>query len=295
MSLLAGVLILAAAVLLGGLGALLRSHSERAMPAVRTFAVLAAVSIALLHLLPEAFGEIGWRALLAAAAGYFAPAALERIGQARRHDDAPPSRAAPTWSGPPSPDAPTTALALGYAAVLAHQLGEGAAVASLARLGSLSTVLVLAIAAHTVPLAMVVALRVLEVRGGRGGKRAMALALTGIALATTAGAFAGTILGLTRLAAVEPWLIATVAGILLHALSHEALTSTAQSLAGRAVEAAAGLLGLGLGAAGVAADGWMEGVPRELRALGVVLLAGLIIARSFIPARAGARPHAHRH
>lgn len=296
MSLLVGVLILAAAVFLGGVGALFRSRSARLMPAVRAFAVLAAVSIALLHLLPEAFGEIGWLALLAAAIGYFTPAALERVAHARHPDDAPPSRTAPTWSDP-SARAPTVALALGYAAVLAHQLGEGAAVASLARVGALSPALVAAIAAHTVPLAMVVAIRVLEVRSGPGGNRTMALALTGVALATVAGALAGTVLGVGKMEAVEPWLIATVAGILLHALSHEALTSAAATLGGRAAEAGAGLLGLALGVAGVELDGWIQRVPQELRALGVVLLAGLIIARSFVPVRAGerSRSHAHRH
>jgi ZIP family zinc transporter len=276
-SLSVGVLILALAVFAGGAGALFRGRSERAMPALRAFAVVAAVSMALLHLVPEAFGEVGWRALLAAMVGYFAPAALERLIPSRRHG------------------APTTALALGYAAVLAHQLGEGAAVASLARVGSLSALLLLAIAAHTIPLAMVVAIRVLEVKGSPGGKRAMGLALAGVALATVAGALAGTLLSAGRVEAVEPWVIATVAGILLHALSHEALASKAATTGGRVTEALAGLLGLGLAAAGVERDGWIQRISPELRALGVVALAALIIARSFAPARLGARPHAHRH
>jgi ZIP family zinc transporter len=294
-SLLLGVLILALAVFLGGLAAVFRRRGERAMPAVRAFAVVAAASIAVLHLLPEAIGEIGWRALLAAAAGFVAPAALERLFPplgAPPHD---PSRPVDETDPDYQHRAPTTALAMGYAAVLAHQLGEGAAVASLARVGSLSVSILLAIAAHTVPLAMVVAIRVLEVKGDAGGRRAMGLALAGVALATAAGAFAARLVGATRIAAVEPWLIATVAGILLHALSHEALASAAATTASRTAEAVAGLLGLALAVAGVESTGWIQHIPWALRAVGVALLAGLIIARSFVPIRAGHRHHAHRH
>lgn len=291
MSLLVGVLILALAVFLGGLAAVFRRRGERAMPAVRAFAVVAAASIALLHLLPEAFGEIGWCALLAAAAGFFTPAALERIfpprGGYQDGGDGAGERHAHSR-------APTTALAMGYAAVLAHQLGEGAAVASLARAGSLSLSILLAIAAHTVPLAMVVAIRVLEVKGDAGGKRAMGIALSGVALATAAGAFASTLVGAARIEALEPWLISTVAGILLHALSHEALESAAAPGAGRAAEVLAGLLGLALAVSGVEEDGWIQQIPRALRGVGVMVMAGLIIARSFAPLRAS-RPHTHRH
>jgi ZIP family zinc transporter len=291
-SLLVGVLILAAAVFLGGLAAVFRRRSERAMPAVRAFAVVAAASIAVLHLLPEALGQIGWRALLAGAAGFLTPAALERL--------APPSRRPGLTHR-----APTTALAMGYAAVLAHQIGEGAAVASLARVGSLSASIVLAIAAHTVPLAMVVAIRVLEVKGDAGGTRAMTLALAGVALATIAGAFASAIVGVADVDAIEPWLIAAVAGILLHALSHdgglrppnprhEAIPSGATSISGRTIEASAGILGLVLAAGGVETDGWVRDIPGPLRLAGVALLAALIIARSFMPVRAGERPHPDR-
>src|SRR6185503_11754360 len=124
---------------------------------IRTFAVVAAASIAVLHLLPEAMAAIGPRALVATAIAAFGPALVERLipsQRVHRHD------------------APTTALAMGYAAVIAHQAGEGAALASLASTGALSAGIVLAIAAHTVPLAMVVAIRVLEVKSGGGARHA---------------------------------------------------------------------------------------------------------------------------
>lgn len=275
MSLALGVSFLALAVVLGGLAAVFRHRSEGAMPAIRTFAIVAATSIALLHLLPEGLHELGWRALVAAAAGMVAPFALERLllgkGGAQR--------------------APTTSLAMGYAAVLAHQVGEGAAVASLARAGQLSTAVVLAIAAHTVPLAMVVAIQVLETQDGAAGRRATGAALAGIALATVVGAFATQLIGDDHIEVVEPWVLSVVAGLLLHALSHEALASAAATPATRASEALGGLLGLALAAMGIGEEEWVQPIPPALRVAGLLVLAGLILLRSHGPWRAPPRPH----
>lgn len=275
MSLAFGVFLLALAVMLGGMAALFRHRSEGAMSALRTFALVGAASIALLHLLPEALGEIGWLALIAAAAGLLAPAVLERvvIGEAGAHRT------------------PTTALAMGYAAVLAHQFGEGAAVASLSRVGQLTLPVVLALAAHTVPLAMVVAIQVLEVRAGTGGKGAMSAALAGIALATVIGAFATRLVDVERLEAVEPWLLSAVAGILLHALSHEAVASGPATTVSRAGEAMGGLLGLVLATIGIDEEEWVQRIPFQLQIAALVVLAGLIFLRSYGPRRAAERPH----
>ncbi|WP_437810613.1 hypothetical protein [Sorangium sp. So ce1078] len=275
MSLAFGVLLLALAVMLGGMAALFRNRSEGAMSALRTFALVGAASIALLHLLPEALGEIGWPALMAAAAGFLAPAVLERavIGEAGPHRT------------------PTTALAMGYAAVLAHQFGEGAAVASLSRVGQLTLPVVLALAAHTVPLAMVVAIQVLEVRAGTGGKRAMSAALAGIALATVIGAFATRLVDVEHLEAVEPWLLSAVAGLLLHALSHEAVASGPATTVSRAGEAMGGLLGLVLATIGIDEEEWVQQIPFQLQIAALVVLAGLILLRSYGPRRASERPH----
>ena len=281
MSLLVGIAILAFAVFVGGLAALWRERGRRAVPAIRTFAVVAAVAIALFHLLPEAIAEVGWIALVATAVGAFGPAVLERM--------VPPSRAH-------AHDAPTTALAMGYAAVIAHQAGEGAALATLAGTGALSAAIVLVVAAHTVPLAMVVAIRVLEVRAGPGAKRATMLALAGVALATVAGALGGNLLGGARLTAVQPWVLATVAGLLLHALSHDALGPTSPSTGGRVADMIAGWAGLLLAAVGSEEGDWSDRIPTGLRACGVVGMALLIAARSFWPRRhapEGGHDHPH--
>ncbi|WP_437875764.1 hypothetical protein [Sorangium sp. So ce513] len=275
MSLALGVSLLALAVMLGGVAALFRHRNEGAMSALRTFALVGAASIALLHLLPEALGEVGWPGLVAAAAGFLAPAVLERLvlGDAGAHRT------------------PTTALAMGYAAVLAHQFGEGAAVASLSRVGQLSLPIVFALAAHTVPLAMVVAIQVLEVRAGTGGKRAMSAALAGIALATVIGAFATRLVDAERFEAIEPWVLAAVAGLLLHALSHEAVASGPATTLSRAGEAAGGLLGLLLATIGIDEEEWVQEIPVPLQIATLVVLVGLVLLRSYGPRRAAEHPH----
>jgi hypothetical protein len=265
-SLLLGVAILALAVFLGGLAALFRESGRRVIPAIRTFAVVAAASIALLHLLPEAIAEIGLPALLATALFAFGPAVLERsISSKHGHQH----------------KAPTIALAMGYAAVVAHQAGEGAALASLASTGALSAGIVLAIAAHTVPLAMVVAIRVLEVRAGAHARWATGIALGGVAFATIAGALLGNLIGESQLAAVQPWILASVAGLLLHALSHDAFEPPRARTLARLGNVAAGWAGLLVAVLGVEEESWHALVPGWLRAAGVVALAGAIAAQSF--------------
>jgi ZIP family zinc transporter len=279
-SLLFGVALLALAVALGGLAAIWRDTGRRAMHGIRTFAVVAAGAVAVLHLLPEALSEIGWPALVAAAVGLVGPALLER-----------------SFTHDPHEDAPTTALAMGYAAVVAHQAGEGAALAGLARTGALTASIVLAIAAHTVPLAMVVAIRVIEARGAsaHGTRRATVLALGGVAGATIVGALGGNLVGAAELAAVQPWVLAVVAGLLLHALSHDVLAAPPETRRARVGDATAGLVGLGVAVLGVEDTGWLAAVPFALRVAGVLVLGAAIAARSLVPrkARGHAHPHAH--
>jgi ZIP family zinc transporter len=270
--LLVGIALIAFAVLLGGLAARIRDRAHRFMPALRTFAVVAAASVAVLHLLPEAIEAIGFRALAATGAGLVGPALLERLFPIR---------------GGHEHRAPTTALAIGYAAVIAHQLGEGAALATLARSGALSASVVLAVAAHTVPLAMVVAIGVLEAKEKKDAAPATRaamptfLALTGIALATAAGAAIGSIVSASRLATVEPWVLATIAGLLLHALAHDHAPPHSMSRRARAVDAGCGLAGLGLAAIGTEQNGWIRELGPSMRAAGMVAAVSIIIGRSF--------------
>jgi hypothetical protein len=283
-SLIFAVACIAFAVFMGGLAGLGYRHARHAMPVVRTFAVAAAVGLSLLHLLPEAVAARGWIVLVAAAAGMIVPAILERFLLAPKGGDKHVHGAA------------TSALALGYAAVIAHQAGEGAAMASLASSGDLSLAVVLAIAAHTVPLAMVVAIRAVEVvaERGRSGRRGVAIgaALGGVVLATVAGALAGSLVGAERLSSMEPWVLATVAGILLHALWHDALELPSATRRGRVADAVAGLLGLGLAAVSIEEGEWHA--PEPFGAVVAIALALAIVGRSaFAPAAAHDHDHAH--
>ncbi len=279
-SLLVGLAILAFAVLLGGFAALFQEPGRKAMPAIRTFAVVAAAAIALLHLLPEAFAEIGLPAILATLVGALGPAAIERTVPSQRHH---------------THEAPTTALAMGYAAVVVHQVGEGAALASLAKTGALRVGIVLAIAAHTAPLSMVVAIRVLEVKreAGKGQKRAIVLALLGVALSTVVGAGTGSLVGTAQLSAVQPWLLGLVAGLLLHALSHDVMIPAGESRQARVFDMLAGWAGLLVATVGIEEGDWLEKVPSSIRIAGFVALAGVIALKSFW--WRGTKPHDHAH
>jgi len=279
-SLLVGLAILAFAVLLGGLAALFQAPGRKVMPAIRTFAVVAAAAIAVLHLLPEAIAAAGPFVIVATLLGVLVPAVLERATPAQRAH---------------AHDAPTTALAMGYAAVVTHQLGEGAALASLAQTGALSLGIVLAIAAHTAPLSMVVAIRVLEVKREpeRGRKQAMSLALGGLALATLIGALAGSRLAGSQLSTMQPWLLALMAGLLLHALSHDVLSPPGQSTRAKLFDMLAGWVGLLVATVGIEEADWLMRMPFVLRVGGLVALAAMIAVKSFwLEERA---PHHHGH
>ena len=263
MSLPAGLAVLALAVLLGGLAAIWRDHGQRVMPGLGTFAMVGSAAIAILHLLPEAIAEAGWLTVAAAAAGFFVPFLIERLA---------PKQAAHV-------DGPT--LVMGYVAVLLHQAGEGTAVATLARAGELGPTIVLAIAGHTVPLAMVVAIQALEHVAGSKSKFVAALALIGCATATVAGALSLDFVGATRLATVRPWLVAAVAGLLLHALSHAPKMGDEGSRS-RVTEIVAGLVGLSLALVSLEHDGWVLYLGWPLRVLGVLVLIGAVVAKVLV-------------
>jgi hypothetical protein len=272
-SLFSGITILTLAILLGGIAAVWRERGRRVMPGIRTFATVAAAAIALLHLIPEAITDAGWGTLVAAAAGLFGPALLERIG-ARSHKSA--------------PMIPTSALLIGYGAVLVHQVGEGAAVASLAHAGALSAPIVLAIAAHTVPLAMVIAIQAIHHQGSAAVRAWLAavLALLGVVLATLAGSLSVDLMDAGLVGSLKPWLLAGVAGLLLHAALHEHRGREPRSLRGRIGDVGAGLIGLSLALVGIDKEGWVGAVPWPLRLVALVALSAAIVLRYAVSPRA---------
>ncbi|WP_206079525.1 hypothetical protein [Polyangium spumosum] len=273
MSLAAGLAVLALAVLLGGLAAIWRDHGQRVMPGLGTFAMVGSAAIALLHLLPEAIADAGWLALGAAVAGFLVPFLIERL-VAPRH-----AHAHAHGHGHAHTDGP--ALLVGYLAVLLHQAGEGTAVASLARAAELQPTLVLAIAGHTVPLAMVVAIQALEHVEGPKKRVVAALALVGCVVATACGAVSLDLVGEERLAAVRPWLVASVAGLLLHALTHAPKVGD-ENTRSRVTEIVAGLVGLSIALVSLEPDGWVLHLGWPVRVLGVVLLVAAVVVKGLV-------------
>ncbi|MDC3954584.1 hypothetical protein [Polyangium jinanense] len=266
MSLPAGLAVLALAVLLGGIAAIWRDHGQRVMPGLGTFAMVGSAAIALLHLLPEAIADAGWLALAAAAAGFLVPFLIERlVPQRNAHAHA---------------DGPT--LVMGYVAVLLHQAGEGTAVASLARAAELHPTIVLAIAGHTVPLAMVVAIQALDHVSGPKSKVIAALTLAGCALSTVGGALSLDLVGEARITSIRPWLIAAVAGLLLHALSHTPKKTGEETTRSRVTEVVAGLVGLSLALVSLEHDGWVLYLDWPLKVLGIVVLVAAVVAKGLL-------------
>lgn len=264
MSLAVALSVLALAVVLGGFAAAWRDHGRRVVPGIGTFATVAAAGLALLHLLPEAIVEGGIFTLVPLAVTLFVPVVIER----RAHG----GRASPT--GP---------LIAGYIAVLVHQAGEGTAVATLARTNELRPTIIVAIAAHTVPLAMVVAIRALttSTNAHRARMRAL-LALAGCALATIVGALSLEVIDASLIEKGKPWLVAAVAGLLLHALFHGTKRADEDDMRGRITDVVAGLLGLSVAVLSLEPDGWVRLVSWPLRLALLAALVVVIVVRGFV-------------
>lgn len=264
MSLAVGLSVLAIAVLLGGLAAAWRDHGRRVVPGLETFATVAAAGVALLHLLPDAIVEGGLLTLVPLVVTLFVPIIFER----RAHDEQASA---------------TGAMLAGYFAVLVHQAGEGTAIATLARTNELHPPIIVAIAAHTVPLAMVIAMRALTTAtdAQRNGMRAV-LALAGCALATVAGALSVEVIDAAVIAKGKPWLVAAVAGLLLHALLHGTKRHDEADLRARITDVVAGVLGLSVAVLSLEPDGWMRFVSWPLRLALLAALVAAIVVRGLI-------------
>jgi zinc transporter ZupT len=263
-SLAVGLSVLAIAVALGGLAAAWRDHGRRVVPGIATFATVAAAGVALLHLLPEAIVEGGVFTLVPLVVALFVPAIIER----RTRDEHASS------TGP---------LMAGYIAVLVHQMGEGTAIATLARTNELRPAIIVAIAAHTVPLAMIVAIRAITTStdAQRSAVRAT-IALAGCALATVVGALSLEVIDASFIANGKPWLVAAVAGLLLHALLHGAKRSDEDTLRGRITDVVAGLAGLSVAVLSLEPDGWVRLVSWPWRLALLVALVAAVVIRGFV-------------
>lgn len=285
------------AVLLGLLLGLAPAASRRALGPLRTLTVSAVGAVILGHLLPEALSTLKSVGLLVFAAGLALPRWLARAASLFQRD-----RGDPAGGG----SATGLALAFGFWGLLVHHVGDGLALGAYARMGQVTDHVapdvLLALALHTVPLVAVVAAGYQRALG----RRAAVVRSVALAGASALGIFATGLATPAKIHELNAWVAAGVAGLLLHALTHDLTDDPPLGHGARLIDlgcAAAGavlvVLGLGVGEAdhgapevAIAAELWST-----LEAAAPLVLIGLfvgVVADSWFKRRAGPAEGAFR-
>jgi hypothetical protein len=206
----AALLVAFVSVTLGAWLALGVRTDARVMRPIRVVAMLAAVVVIATHLLPEALHELGPKALIAFVLGVLLPALVERLG----------SLAAHRAQGRHEHGSQAAALEITYAGLVAHRFGDGLTLGGVTRTGGpfwATAGVLLALAAHIVPVTTVMILAVLEVKG-----RASAVVRSGVlAVSTMTGVVVASVAVEDGPASLGPWISASVAGLLLHIVAHD--------------------------------------------------------------------------
>lgn len=199
------------AVSLGAALALSARAGSRALGVIRVLAIVASGAVIATHLLPEAVSALGVWAFVAFALGALFPAAVEAV--TRR---AVQSREGGGASGM----AHAAAVEIAFLGLVVHRFGDGL---SMGAYGATSPepwsrlLVILAIAAHIVPVTTLMILAVATVRG-----RASAIVHAGVlAAATVAGVVAAAIAVRSGHEGESPWISAAVAGLLVHIVIHD--------------------------------------------------------------------------
>jgi hypothetical protein len=193
------LLVSVTALALGTALGLARDEWGRAVHGFHVVALLAAAAVGLGRLLPEAFQALGAAALAVFAAAFALPMLAQ--GLAAR---------LPQQGG----GGGRLGLELSYVGLLVHKLADGAALNTYACLGQVDVVL--AIAAHTVPVTAVIVM----VFSDRSGIRSGARRALGLLVATLLGIGAAELIGLDVVRQSSPWIDAAVGGLLLHVVAH---------------------------------------------------------------------------
>jgi hypothetical protein len=197
------VLVAVLSVLLGAALSFVPTTSRAVLGYMRTFATLAAVAVVVTHLLPEALHELGPLSILLFLAGWFTPALAHLIGQR-------------STSGRPA----HAVLEAGYWGLVVHHVADGIGLGTYTRLpseqGSHLDVIV-ALAAHTVPLIAVVSLAYRTTFGTRSA----VLRSLGLALASVFGIALSSLVAAKTIAGFAPVIAAVAAGLLLHVVTHD--------------------------------------------------------------------------
>lgn len=212
----------------------LASESTRKLLGPACVFAFAAVTVAVVaHLLPEAIAGAGGWALVPFAAGLVAPTAIQRVAgrlsRARRSDAA-------------------IALELGFVGLLAHKVGDGFAVGVLTGPSHGDhghSEILLAVAAHSAPITALIVFAFARRSLLEAGLRGAALAVAGAVGVVLAGVASPSLL-----ASAEPWITATVAGLMLHILAHTLPAGGHRTRAVRAFEVVGLVAGVAISLAG---------------------------------------------
>ncbi|MEO7036271.1 MAG: hypothetical protein ABI548_20165 [Polyangiaceae bacterium] len=220
-------------VLLGAALSFVPTTSRAVLGYMRTFATLAAVAVVVTHLLPEALRELGPLSILLFFAGWFAPTLAHFVGRRSTR-----GRAA------------HAVLEAGYWGLVVHHVADGIGLGTYTRLpadqGSHVDVVV-ALAAHTVPLIAVVSLAYRTTFGAR----AAVLRSLGLALASVFGIALSSMVDTHTIDRFAPVIAAVAAGLLLHVVTHDLTDDPAVTPVARVLDLGVAALGIAVSLFGV--------------------------------------------
>jgi len=208
------------AVLLGGLLALGPKAGAKIVGPIRVLSVAAAVGVIALHLIPEAYESIGVLTVPGFLGGLLVPKGGEwlalTIAKGRM-----PHGTVDADGGTRSHSHSTAALDIGYVGLVIHRFGDGLSMGAYSRVPSAMSArapLMLAFAAHIVPVTTVMVLAAHATKG----RRAAGFYAAGLAISIAAGVVTASAALEPLSQGVEPWISAVVAGLLLHVVVHGA-------------------------------------------------------------------------
>ena len=220
-------------MLLGAALSFVPSTSRAVLGYMRTFATLAAVAVVVTHLLPEALRELGPLSILLFLAGWFAPALAHFIGRLSTNGRA-----------------QHAVLEAGYWGLIVHHVADGIGLGAYTRLptdqGSHWDVVV-ALAAHTVPLIAVVSLAYRTTFGARSA----VLRSLGLAAASVVGILLSNLAAASTIESFSPIIAAVAAGLLLHVVTHDLTEDPPRGPLARSLDLALATLGVAVSLLGV--------------------------------------------
>jgi uncharacterized membrane protein YraQ (UPF0718 family) len=223
------IVVAALSVVLGASIALAPKIGSKASGFVRTFALIAAIVVVASDLLPEAIAGLGAVAVAVMIAALVVPSWIEGLIERRvGHDHA------------HGAERPPFAMELGYAGLVLHHIGDGVALYTYGATPRAKVDVVVALAAHTVPVIAVMVLQFAAV----SGKRAALVRAGGLFAAVVVGFSAAGTIAAPLIESAWPWVSAIVAGLLLHVIAHDLEVDAPQSAAARSLDLFAAVLGV---------------------------------------------------